>query len=67
MRKTLAADKSWGEKAAPMLELFTKQENLTMRLFPWSSVVADVKPGGKIMILDTLPNGSYIHLLLIAC
>ena len=54
VRKQLAADKSWGEKAAPMLEQFVKQENLTMRLFPWSSVVSDVKPGGmKSVVIES--------------
>lgn len=46
IRKALAGDADWIAQATPMLKLFEKQDNLTMRLFPWSKVQEDVKPGG---------------------
>ncbi|XP_067934139.1 protein NipSnap homolog 3B-like [Watersipora subatra] len=46
IRKSLAGDPGWNDAAAPMLKLLEKQENVTMRLFPWSVVQTAVAPGG---------------------
>ena len=47
----MAADPSWTTDAAPMIQCIEKQDNLTMRLFPWSTVQSEGAPGGRIKSL----------------
>lgn len=47
VRKAVAADPRWPEASAPVISHFESQDNLSMRLFSWSSVKKDVSPGGK--------------------